>query len=123
LLTLPHEIFTGAWTILEQIVPPFTMGDDDAAAADLQNVDLMHILRKGDGLGQPDGLTAIAGEHRGACHGVISLYIQLGYTLAELRYFCTRCGALRAFTMRPALEGLPNDATLDEMSDKVFNRA
>jgi len=53
---------------------------DQAAAANLQNIDLMHAGWEGNGLGQPDGLAAIAGEHRGACHGIISMYIQSGYT-------------------------------------------
>jgi hypothetical protein len=56
--------------------------------ADLQNLDLTHILRKGDGLRQPYGLTAIGGEHGGLCHSIIPLYIQLGYTWRRGGCFC-----------------------------------
>jgi hypothetical protein len=42
---------------------------------------LMHAFRKSDGLGQTDGLAAIAGEYRGTCHGTtLCMYIQMGYT-------------------------------------------
>jgi len=68
-----HEILTRAWTVLKQIVPPFALWHDHAAVADLQNVDPMHVLRKGDILGQPDRLAAIAGEYGGTRHGIISV--------------------------------------------------
>ena len=72
-LMFDHEILTRARAVLKQIVPSFALRHDHAAAADLQNVDPMHLLRKGDILGQTDGLAAIAGEYGGTCHGIISV--------------------------------------------------
>jgi hypothetical protein len=51
LLALNHEILADARSALKQIIPSPAFGHDRATAADLQNIDLMYILRKGDGLG------------------------------------------------------------------------
>ena len=51
---LDQEILTGTRTALKQIVPPLALRHDHTAAADLQNVDLMHVRRKSDRLGQTD---------------------------------------------------------------------
>src|SRR5258706_507551 len=69
LRTFDHEIVARARTVQKQIVPPLALRHDHPAAADLQNVDLMHALRKGDGLGEPDRLAAVAGEYSGLGHG------------------------------------------------------
>ena len=52
LLTLDHEILAHARAVLKQMVP--ALRNDHTTAAYLQNVDLMHVLGKGDRLGQPD---------------------------------------------------------------------
>src|SRR5262249_32705781 len=70
LFTFNHEILTDARSVLKQIIPSFALGHDHAAPADFQNVNLMHILRKGDSLRQADGLAAITDEHRGGGHDV-----------------------------------------------------
>jgi hypothetical protein len=49
-----------------KIVPALTLGHNDAAAADLQNIDLMHAVGERNSLGQSHGLAAIYDEHGGA---------------------------------------------------------
>jgi hypothetical protein len=68
-LTFDHEIFAGTRTTLKQIVPPLALWHDHAAAADLQNVDLVHARRKGDGSRQPDNLAMVDSEYSRACYG------------------------------------------------------
>lgn len=63
LLALGQEVVADTRAVQEQIIPSFTQRNDHPAAADLQNIHLMHILGKGYGLGQAHGLTAVAGEH------------------------------------------------------------
>jgi hypothetical protein len=50
LLTLGHEVVTCPRTLLKQVVPPFALRYDQAAAANLQNIYLMHARWKGNGL-------------------------------------------------------------------------
>ena len=79
LLAFPHEVITGARTILKQVVPPMPLRHNQAAVADLQNIYLMHARREGNCLGQPYSLAAIAGEYCRARHGTDSMYIELAY--------------------------------------------
>jgi hypothetical protein len=44
LLALGHEVVTCARTLLKQVVPPPALWYDQAAAANLQNIHLMHPL-------------------------------------------------------------------------------
>jgi hypothetical protein len=60
------QVVTCARTLLKQVVPPFTLRYDQTAATNLQNIDVMHGRWEGNGLRQPDDLTAIASEYRGS---------------------------------------------------------
>ena len=62
-LVVGHEVFAGARAAQEQVIASLALRNDYPAAADLQDVDMMHAIRESDRLGQTDSLASIADEH------------------------------------------------------------
>ncbi len=89
----------------KQVSPPLADRTDDAALADLDDLDLMHIVRESHFLRKPDGLAAIAFEDGRTGHGRLA-YIPQGYTNFRLQrqgenYFATAArGSLNGLRVR-----------------------